>query len=281
MARLADSVPLAIVPLFGESLASFWLEHVAALGARHVIVIAADRPELVHAAIGEGRRWGVQVEFVAAANEPTIAEAALGHRHGDEAGWLPAPHDIVAMNCLPGCPEQPLFESYAGWFAALQAWIPHALTPSRVRVSELRPGVWVGSGARLAPSAVLHAPCWIGDHVTIESDAVIGPGAILGDRVVVGSGACISQSVIGPDTFVGRLTAVVQSLAAGSLLINWRTGSVLRVPDAFLLCSLLDMPSLVPATGIMRAAVTLGRATTKRLRRFAARFSRRNRAGGA
>ena len=108
---------------------------------------------------------------------------------------------------------------------------------------------------------------------------MIGPGVILEDRVVVGTGACITQSVVGPDTFVGRLTAVVQSLAAGSLLVNWRSGSVLRVPDAFLLCSLLDMPSLVPTTGVMRGAVTLGRATIARLRRFITFISPGNRAG--
>jgi hypothetical protein len=38
-----------------------------------------------------------------------------------------------------------------------------------------------------------------------------------------------------PETFVGRLVAVRNSIASGSTLLNWVTSSCLHVPDAFLL----------------------------------------------
>jgi NDP-sugar pyrophosphorylase family protein len=272
VAQLAEAVPLAVVPLCGETLIGFWIEHLAALGARHVYVVAADRPEAVRSAVGEGGRWGVRVELIAAHDEPAPAEA-LTRLRTEAAGWLSAPHDVVVMNHLPGSEALPLFESYAAWFAAAQAWIPRAVTPSRVRMREWKPGIWLGSGAKIDRRAKVHAPCWIGDHVTVEADAVVGPNAILEDRAVVDAGATVSNSIVGPDTFVGRLTVVAHSLATGNLLVNWRTDSALRVPDPFLLCSLVDLPGLLPANRITQVATSLVRVALKPLSLVGAFFS--------
>ena len=272
--QLAENQPHALAPILGECLVNYWLEHLAALGARHVIVLAADRPEQVRDAVGDGRRWGVEIEFHAVPAEPSAAEAAARHRGAEADGWLPAPHAVVCMDHLPGCADRPLFGSYEAWFQALLAWMPRALTPTRVRVRTPDPGIWVGAGARIAPGARLVAPCWIGDHVTIEADAVIGPDAVIEDRALVGAGARVAQSVVGPDTFVGRLTAVTRSLAAGSLLVNWRTESVLHVPDRFLLCSLADLAPLLPPAALARAAVSLTRTATKPVKSLCSLLSR-------
>ena len=235
---LAVDGPLALTPILGECIVSHWIEHVVSLGARQVRVIAADRAGQVRAALGDGARWGVELEVIAAGAEPTRAEAAAHYQAAGGAGWLPAPHDIVVMNHLPGRAEHPLFESYASWFAALLAWMPLALTPARVRVSELVPGIWVGRRAHVSATAKLIAPCWIGDQVFVEPGATIGPGAILEDRSVVEKETLITLSWIGCDTFVGPMMSVSSSLAWGNTLTNWRTDSSLHVPDPFLLCSL-------------------------------------------
>ena len=243
VAHLAEYGSLALAPILGECLASHWIEHVAALGAGRVQLIVADEPDRVRETLGEGARWGVQLEVIAVRMEPTPAEAAARFRTGGEPGWLPSPHDIVVMDRMPGCPKLPLFESYASWFAAVLAWAPRALTPARVRVTEIRPGVWVGRRAHVASTAELIAPCWIGDQVFVEPGAIVGPDAILEDRSVVESEARVAQSWVGPDTFVGPMTSVVSSLAWGSRLTDWRSDSSLRVPDPFLLCSLAPRPS--------------------------------------
>jgi hypothetical protein len=62
--------------------------------------------------------------------------------------------------------------------------------------------------------------------------------AILENDAVAEQASEISHSWIGPETFVGSLTRIEQSLAWGSHLINWKTSSWTEVPDAFLLCSL-------------------------------------------
>ena len=151
--------------------------------------------------------------------------------------WLPAPNDVILMDNLPSLPQLPLFTSYADWFAAARALMPHALTPDRIGVREPKPGVWVGLNARVAAGAKLIAPCWIGERTWIEAGATIGPNAVLEREVFIARGAEVSHSIIGPETFVGQFTEVRNSIAWGSTLINWERDSCLKVPDAFLLCS--------------------------------------------
>lgn len=246
--HLTEQMPLAVAPLLGRSLVEYWLEHLAARGATHVLVLAPDRPDRVRTVVGTGARWGLQVELRPESCELTPAEARAKYR--DPAGtgdWLAAPDDIVQMDHLPGLGEFPLDRSYAAWFAALRAWMPRTSTPSRIGLREIQPGIWLGLGSRVAPTARLRAPCWLGENVQVGPDARIGPGAILEDRVCVEAGARIVNSVIGAETFVGGLTLVAHSLVSGDTLINWRNGSCLRVRDAFLLCP-LNRPSQTIAT---------------------------------
>jgi hypothetical protein len=243
---LCESGPLATAPILGDCLVGYWIEHLAALGAKQIQVIAPEGADDVREAVGSGARWGVSITVIARNTEPSRQEAIDQYRPEGEQGWLPAPNDIVTMSHLPGCPSLPLFRGYANWFAALAAWMPMARTPARVRITQLRPGIWVGSRAQVSPHSELIAPCWIGDRATVSAGAVVGPGAILEDRSVADSTARITQSWVGPDTLVGPMTSVSNSLAWGSTLIDWRSDSLLHVPDPFLLSSLAKSKS--PAT---------------------------------
>jgi hypothetical protein len=263
VAHLAESAPLVLVPLLGRSLIEYWLEALVARGVKHVTVLAADRPHQVRNLLEDGARWGVQVELIPQSREPGVEEARARHLAACAAAAAPSPAggaaltqettgagsdgapaataedlEVIVLDHLPGRPEFPLFESYAGWFAALAAFMPHAVTPARIGAREVEPGIWVGLHTQISPTARLNAPCWIGEHVLIGDGAVIGPDAILEDRVVVESGTWVAHSAIGPETFVGELMSVQHSLASGSTLVNWQSGSCLRVPDAFFLCSL-------------------------------------------
>ena len=142
------------------------------------------------------------------------------------------------MDHLPELPAFPLFTSYADWFVALQAWMPRAATPERIGAREIQPGVWIGLHTRIAADAQLRAPCWIGDHVYVGHGAIVGPMAIIERAAFVEPGVEISYSLIGPETFVGQCTEVRHSLACGGTLVNWKLDSCIKVPDAFLLCSL-------------------------------------------
>jgi len=254
--RLAEAGPLATAPILGDCAVCHWIEHLAALGARQIEIIAPDGASQVREAVGDGARWGVRVSVTASSIEPTREEAVDQYQPEVKAGWLPAPHDVVVMSHLPGSSGPPLFESYASWFAAILAWMPLALTPARIRVEQVRPGIWVSSRARVSPTAKLIAPCWIGDQVSVVAGAVVGPDAILEDRSVADGTARITRSWVGPDTFVGPMTCVANSLAWGSTLIDWRTDSLLHVPDPFLLSSLARPTSAATTDRFGRALAT-------------------------
>jgi carbonic anhydrase/acetyltransferase-like protein (isoleucine patch superfamily) len=126
------------------------------------------------------------------------------------------------------------------------------LTPDRIGVREVKPGVWAGLHTHFAADAQLIAPCWIGERAWIEAGAAIGPNAVLEREVFIARGADVSQSMIGPETFVGQFTEVRNSIAWGSTLVNWERDSCLKVPDAFLLCSrepqrVCPIPAKTPA----------------------------------
>jgi NDP-sugar pyrophosphorylase family protein len=220
---LTESAPLTTVPILGKTLVEHWIEHVVALGAKEIEIHASDRAATVAECLGDGARWGAKISVINAAEESVPAVGL---------------EDIaILMDRLPGVGMEDLSSGYAQWFQQALARLGNESAP-RVGARQIRPGIWMGKGSVVADSATLTAPCWIGENVRIARECSIGPGAILEDFVVVERGAEITQSWVGPETFVGELIRIQDSLAWGSTLINWQTGSCITVPDAFLLSSL-------------------------------------------
>jgi NDP-sugar pyrophosphorylase family protein len=241
---LAEAVPLSNLPLLGQSILEYWLASLAALGVKQVSILAHDRPEQVQALAGNGERWGLHAEVIRESRELTPAQALL--KYETQIRPTPLQNGIVVLDHFPGLTRYPLFNSYEACFAAMQAWMPLALTPERVGVRQLRPGIWAGSHSHVSAGAELRPPCWLGDKVFIGAGAVIGPDAIIEDSSFVEGNTEITKSYVGRDTFIGRYAELSDSLAWGNTLINWRTGSVARVPDAFLLCALRQPSALQP-----------------------------------
>ena len=215
--------------MMGQGLLEYWLSFLACARVKDVLVLAQDRTDKVEALAGGGLRWGMKVEVAATAREMTPEEALA--TYGPD--WT-----VTVLDHFPELPDKPLFTSYHDWFAAVQAWVPHARTPNRAGVREVQPGVWIGLHGDLSREAQLRAPCWLGDHVYVGPGAVIGPGSVLEAGVFVEPNAEVVNSLVGPDTFIGRYVQIRDSLAWGDTLINWKTSLEVKVPDAFLLCSL-------------------------------------------
>jgi len=236
---LAQNAPLALAPMLGKTLLEHWLDQLADSGVRHVCLLASDRPEQVRAWLGDGVRWEMKVELIPEARESTIAEARAKYSANDLSDSRAKPDDALLMDFLPGAPERPLFRSYADWFSAVTNRLPQAASaPDRIGVRELQSGIWAGLHSRISPDAELRAPCWIGENVVIAPRAIVGPGAIVEDGTVLAADAEVANSIVGPGTYVGEFTEVKNSLASGSTLINWQSGSCIQVPDAFLLSPL-------------------------------------------
>jgi NDP-sugar pyrophosphorylase family protein len=237
---LAQSLPLVGVPILGESLLSYWLSHLAGNGAGEgeVVVMAMDRPEMVRAIVGDGTRWGLKVQVQSELDELTPEKAIARLAGNSELSSGQSSPKVMVLDHLPGLEKHPPFRSYACWFDAALAWMPQAARLGRVGLREIQEGVWCGLRTHVAPSARLQAPCWLGDYVRVGPDTVVGPNTVLESGVVVESAAEIRSSIIGPDTFVGKLVRIQDSIAWGNSLIHWPTGSCTEVTDAFLLCSL-------------------------------------------
>jgi NDP-sugar pyrophosphorylase family protein len=216
------------------------LQHLAVEKFKEVRIVSTDPVHSIEEFTGTGSRWGLKVEIFHEVRELTPAEARKRYRPAYESDWPPEPNDVIVADHFPGVPGHKIFQSYSDWFKAMSLWLPQLSASRRVGLREIEPGIWAGRRTRIAKSAKLLAPCWIGENVSIGSDALIGPMAFLEDQVVVDSRAAIVNSWVGPETFVGTLTELKDSLAWGTLLINWKNGSHTMIPDPFLMASLAD-----------------------------------------
>lgn len=67
---------------------------------------------------------------------------------------------------------------------------------------EVSPGVWVGEGAEVDPTAVIEGPVYIGDYAKVEK-AELREHTVLGSNVVVRSGAFLHRAVVHDNVYVG------------------------------------------------------------------------------
>lgn len=250
---LAESTPLAALSFFGKALICYWIEHLASQKVTDITILAADRPEIIRDVVGDGCRWGVKIDVMPETRELTPQEARAKYLSNASTENQPQA-DVIVVDRLPGMTENDLFASYAELFLAAQKFFPEAQQGQRIGLREIKPGVWAGLRARIAPSAKLIAPCWISDHVCIADDAVVGPWAILENRVLVDEGASVSNSIVGTETFVGRLITVKNSVVMGNTLINCQNDSYVKIIDPFLLSSLKTTSGLSLANGVGRVA---------------------------
>ncbi|MCC5834919.1 MAG: hypothetical protein JJU20_09325 [Opitutales bacterium] len=227
--HLGDELPLALLAVLGTTLVESWLVHLAGSGVRKVRLLSSDRIESIRAVVGNGARWGLEVELIETPYEFSVRDAMS--RFGESV-------EPIVMDQLPGDRSVPLFESYQSCFDALCKWISFALTPDRIGVREIRPNVFVGQGTHIPRDALLIGPCWIGSNVRLGSGLKIGPMVVVEDEGIIQKGAQLSHSLIGPESIVGRSAYVFNSMVFGNLLIDWQMNSAIHVTDAFLLGSL-------------------------------------------
>jgi mannose-1-phosphate guanylyltransferase/phosphomannomutase len=66
----------------------------------------------------------------------------------------------------------------------------------------LRPGVWLGKGAEVDPSAHVRGPAVIGDNCHISAGSVVGEYCALGANVRIGENAVLERAVIHDNAFL-------------------------------------------------------------------------------
>ena len=235
--------PLVLTPFLGRTPLEHALTALADAGAKRVTILATDRPADVRAVVSRGEAWGLKIDVVPEASELSVEQARAKYGTGPDA-----PAQILTLDKLPQLPEQPLWTSYRHWFETLHKFIGQALL-HRVGMREVEQEVWVGLRSRIATNAKISGPVWIGANVWIGSHATIGPHTIIEDDCYVADSATVVGSVIGPRTYVGAMTEVRNSFAWGAELLNLDNGSVVTVPDRFLL-STAGPPTVMPVVSL-------------------------------
>ena len=235
--------PLALTPCLGRTPLAHALTALADAGAKQVTILVTDRPAEVRQAVGRGEAWGIKIDVVPEATELSVEQARTKYCTRPDA-----PTQILTLDDLPQLPQRLLWAGYRRWFETLHEFMGKALL-LRVGMREVQPEVWVGLRSRIAADAKLIGPTWIGAHVWIGPQTTIGPRTIIEDDCFVDEGATVAGSVIGPRTYVGAMTEVRNSLAWGADLLNLDTGSVVTVPDRFLL-SPAGPPAVAPVVSM-------------------------------
>lgn len=233
---MARKRPVSLTPVLGPSLLGHALATLAERGAKQVLVLAVDRPELVREAVGQGERWGLKITVIPESRELSVVEARAKYRTLD-AEWLVEGDDILVADRLPGDVAVSPLNGAKDWFAMLERWLPEAHR-HRIGAREVSPGVWMGLRCRIEEGAEIQGPCWLGDGVWVRARAKIGPNSFIEDHALIDHEAEVCESWIGPATYVGAMTHVERSFAWGHGLLNQDTGSFIEVPDAFLLSDL-------------------------------------------
>jgi mannose-1-phosphate guanylyltransferase/phosphomannomutase len=66
----------------------------------------------------------------------------------------------------------------------------------------LRPGVWLGKGAEIHPSAQVRGPAVVGDNCSIAAGSVVGEYCVIGANVRIGDNASLERTVVHDNVFL-------------------------------------------------------------------------------
>lgn len=216
--ELSRRKPLVLLPFLGGTVLAHALTALAGEGIQQVGIEAGDRTPDILQWVGNGKAWGLRI-----GTAESLQEESPGTDYRE-----------LTLDQLPQLPGRKLWVSYLGWFD-VQMSLLESLARLKVGMREIQPGVFVGLRSRVAADARLSAPLWIGEHVFVGSGVRLGPKAIIEDHCYIDAGTEVSGSVVGPETYVGSCTEIHRSFAWGGDLLNFESGSFTQVADKFLL----------------------------------------------
>lgn len=78
----------------------------------------------------------------------------------------------------------------------------------KIQYPEREPGLWIGDGTDIHPTATIQGPACIGNNCQIGAGVLITAGTVIGDNVVVGANASLKRPVIWNNVYVGEGVAL-------------------------------------------------------------------------
>ena len=110
--------------------------------------------------------------------------------------------------------------------------------------SERNSGVWIGRGAKVPATAILHAPCLIGEDAWIGEDCHVGPHAVIGRKCVVERDTRVCRSVVAEGTYLGPGLDVADSVVVRNKIHNVRLDADLEIDEPHVDSNLMQGPLL-------------------------------------
>ncbi|HEX6881306.1 MAG TPA: hypothetical protein VF135_13130 [Terriglobales bacterium] len=136
------------------------------------------------------------------------------------------------------------------------------------RGTELKPGVWIGEGARVHKSARLLAPCFIGANSRVRATAVMTRGSVAEHHSHIDCGTVVENASILSSTVLGAGLDVAYSVVGFRRIWNLRRAVEVEITDSQLVGQLRSAP-LRMLGDAAQVAITLVSSLTPR-------FFRRN-----
>ncbi|HEX8925207.1 MAG TPA: hypothetical protein VF786_05415 [Terriglobales bacterium] len=103
--------------------------------------------------------------------------------------------------------------------------------------TEIRPGVWVGEGARIHRNARVLAPAFIGARSKVRAAAVVTRGSVLEHHSEVDCGTVVENSTMLPYAYLGAGLDLSHSVLIGENLHNIPRAITVEIRDAKLIRS--------------------------------------------
>lgn len=118
---------------------------------------------------------------------------------------------------------------------------------------QVRPGIWIGKGAKVDRSVRLVAPCYIGDYARVRAGSLVTRGSSIEHHSVIDCGSVVEASTLLPFSYLGPGLDLMHSVAGLKRIASVKYGSELEVDDSTLVSSV----SAVPAMRTLSQAVGL------------------------
>lgn len=103
--------------------------------------------------------------------------------------------------------------------------------------TQIRPGIWIGAGARIERGARVLAPAFIGARATVRPAAVVTRCSVLEHHAQVNSGSVVEDSTLLPYSYIGNALDISHSVVGGGRLAHLRRNLELEIADPRLIHS--------------------------------------------
>jgi NDP-sugar pyrophosphorylase family protein len=110
---------------------------------------------------------------------------------------------------------------------------------------QVRPGIWIGDGAKIDRNVRLVAPCYIGSWARVRAGSLITRGSSLEHHSIVEHGTVVEASTLLPLSCVGAGLDLIHSVVGFKQMASIKYSAQMEIEDASLL-------SVAPSTSALR-----------------------------